>query len=310
MSKKQQKPMNSSTEEPKDTKDTKLLYKQGTLFKKSKSFWKSGWREKHFVLSGSSLYYYEKSTTEASQGVIQLSKTKILGDINNEKRKYVFGLQTGEKIVLLAAKNETEFEDWTKTIQSSFNLPATPPPDRGNKHKKAKVTSQLIEAATNLSAVRKMIKEFVPSNTFVIMAAVKRFISHADSPNQAEALEIMVLQLAAKVALLYKDKKITREYLVPIIQPLHNVCDKLIDGYEIPFAFSVSDVIIAIKELQIVMDQLLKPLLPEKAMKDLSALLEYLANEELLNDFFTKKKWKETKEVCVTLRNLWEDGLV
>ncbi len=109
-------------------------------------------------------------------------------------------------------------------------------------------------------------------------------------------LIIVALQLGAKVATLYKDKKVTREYLVPTIEPLHNVCDKLIDGYEIPFAFNASEVVTAINELGIVLDQLLKPHLPDKAMKDLAALLGYLANEELLEDFFTKK---------VNYINLW-----
>lgn len=77
--------------------------------------------------------------------------------------------------------------------------------------------------------------------------------------------------------------------MVPTIEPLHNVCDKLIDGYEIPFAFNATEVVKAINDLSAVFDQLLRPHLPEKAMKDLAALLGYLGNEELLEDFFTKK---------------------
>jgi len=282
--------------------------KQGILYKKSKSFWKSGWREKHFVLNGSSLYYYEKSTTEAAQGVIQLQNTKLLTE-TNDKRKFVIGLQHSEKLILLAAKNEVEYDEWLKALQAGSLLPPTPPPFRTPK-KKAKVTSQLVDAVTNLPQVRKMLKDMLPEDTFTVMNSIKSFIAKVDFPEQADALELMALQLGAKVATLYKDKKVTREYLIPTIEPLHLVCDKLIDGYEIPFAFNASEVVAAINDLAVVLDKLLKPHLSDKAMKDFAALMGYLANEELLEDFFTKKKWKETQEVCMMLRGMWENGMV
>jgi len=283
--------------------------KEGHLFKKSKSFWKSGWKEKQFILNGSSLYYYEKAKKEAAQGVIQLQNIKLVTE-TTEKRKFVMCLVQGNnKSVLIAAKNDIEYGEWLKAIQDSVNLPPTPPPERGHKARRSKVTAQLVESATNFGMVRKMIKEFVPADTFQIVSAIKKFVTQVDSAEQAEQLEIIVMQLAAKIGLLYKDKKITRDYLIPAIEPLHNVCDKLIDGYEIPFAFEPSEIVTAMNELLLVLDQMFKPLLPEKSMKDLANLIGYMANEDLLNEFFTKK-WKETAYVCETLRRLWEDGLV
>jgi len=196
-----------------------------------------------------------------------------------------------------------------KALQAGILLPPTPPPSR-TAEKKTKITSQLVDAVTNIPQVRKMLKDMVPDDTFLVLNAIKSFISKVDFPEQADALELMALQLGAKVATLYKDQKVTRDYLIPTIEPLHTVCDKLIDGYEIPFAFNASEVVVAINELTAVLDMLLKPHLSDKAMKDFAALMGYLANEELLDDFFTKKKWKETQEVCETLRSLWENGMV
>jgi hypothetical protein len=155
--------------------------------------------------------------------------------------------------------------------------------------KKGKVTSQLVDIATNIEAVRRIIKEYVSDDTFVVMAAMKSFVTQYDSAEQAEALEIIALQIGAKVALLYKDKKVSKDYFLAVLSPLHILCDKLIDGYEIPFAFSAPDVIASFNEVQGVLDKMLKPHLPDKTMKQLNEVFGYLADEELLNDFFTKK---------------------
>jgi len=269
--------------------------KEGILFKKSKSFWKSGWKEKQFILNGSSLYYYEKAKKEAAQGVIQLQHIKLVTE-TYEKRKFVMCLVQGNnKSTLIAAKNDIEFGEWLKAIQDSVNLPPTPPPERNLKPRRSKVTAQLVETATNFGVVRKMIKEYVPADTFQIVSSIKKFVTTVDSAEQAQQLEIIVMQLGAKIGLLYKDKKITRDYLIPAIEPLHIVCDKLIDGYEIPFAFDPKEISKAMNDLLIVLEQMFKPLLPEKAMKDLSNLIGYMANEELLTEFFTKKSTKKPR---------------
>ncbi len=126
--------------------------------------------------------------------MIQLHNMKLNTD-TNDKRKFVIGLQQNEKIVFLAAKNETEYDEWLKALQAGLLLPPTPPPNRSVKPKKTKVTAQLVDTATSLPQVRKMIKDLVPDDTFNVMAALKRFISQADSQEQAEALEIIGTQV-------------------------------------------------------------------------------------------------------------------
>jgi len=40
----------------------------------------------------------------------------------------------------------------------------------------------------------------------------------------------------------------------------------------------------------------------------LNSIFEIIANEELLTDFFKKRKWRECEVVSVTLRSLWDAG--
>jgi hypothetical protein len=87
-----------------------------------------------------------------------------------------------------------------------------------------------------------------------------------------------------------------------------SLCDKIIDGYEIPFAFSVRDLLESIAEVRTSLDKVLGPVLTPKTMTKLHGLFDYFTNEDLLCDFFAKKKWKECAEIGETLRKLWDAG--
>jgi len=282
--------------------------KTGILLKKSKSFWVSGWKEKYFVLTGGSLYYYEKVSSGAARGVIQLQTCKIVTE-TNEKRKYVIGLQNNSKLVFIAAKTESEYNDWLSALTINLNFPPSPPPEKFSKPKE-KMSSTLLDTATNIQAVRKLIKEHVSEDTFIVMNSLKSFVSQYDSPDQAEHLEMIALMVGSKVALLYKEKKVSKDYFMTLINPLHKLCDKLIDSYEIPFTFNCLELVKSLNKFSEMLEKMLKPHLNEKTLKALVELLHYFAKEDLLSDFFTKKKWKEAAELGTTLRRLWDSGQV
>jgi len=86
------------------------------------------------------------------------------------------------------------------------------------------------------------------------------------------------------------------------------MASRVIDGFEIPFSFSALDLIESIREVQKVIDQILKPFINEKTYNKLNTLFEFVCNEELLDDFFAKKKWKECEQVGTSLRRIWDSG--
>ncbi len=40
----------------------------------------------------------------------------------------------------------------------------------------------------------------------------------------------------------------------------------------------------------------------------MNELFDYISNEDMLVDFFAKKKWQECADVGITLRRLWDSG--
>jgi len=42
----------------------------------------------------------------------------------------------------------------------------------------------------------------------------------------------------------------------------------------------------------------------------MGALFDTLCDEDLLEDFFTKRKWKECEVIATTLRIMWDNGKI
>jgi len=143
-----------------------------------------------------------------------------------------------------------------------------------------------------------------------MLGAVKSFVAKYDSPQQADAIEKMILSLSVKIAMLYKEKRISKEYFVAVQPALHLLCDKLIDAAEMPSLFNADAFYPVIKTVRTEFEKIFKPFLPEKSMEKMGFLVDYFSSEALLTEFFSKRKWQECQVVGNTLRKLWDLGRV
>jgi hypothetical protein len=84
----------------------------------------------------------------------------------------------------------------------------------------------------------------------------------------------------------------------------------MIDGYEIPFSFAPTSLQEALTEVQTPLCKLLKPHFSAQRMDQLNNLFNFCKDEEVEYSFFEKKKWNETKEVGMILRELWDANIV
>jgi len=146
---------------------------------------------------------------------------------------------------------------------------------------------------------------------FSIIDSLMSFVRGVDSEEVALQLERQILLIGIDSYLCYsKELKIMKEDIIKIKLPLHQLCDKCIDGYEIPFAFSAQDVIDAAVSIQKIVESLLAPHMPESKMKSLTEIFQYFSNVDFVSKFFQKKKWKQTGEVAGLLRKLWEEQYI
>lgn len=95
----------------------------------------------------------------------------------------------------------------------------------------------------------KTLKDYMSDDTLVIVEAVQTFVKRKkitastlivieySGEEKAAALEKVAISVATKVALLYRDKTLSPQYISLIKAPIRDIISKLIDGYEIPFTF-------------------------------------------------------------------------
>jgi len=153
--------------------------------------------------------------------------------------------------------------------------------------------------------------EFMAPKALGLLNAFKSFISQYKSATEAEALAASLQAIASECAHLYREKKITRATLLADLkEPVHKLCDVIIDGYEIPFAFNPSVLREAIGTVQTELQKILKSHLNPERMQELNRVFALITDEELEFSFFEKKKWNETKEVGVILRALWDANII
>jgi len=292
-------------------------WKEGMLCKREKGIIKMGWKDRLVILLEGSLFYYQHPTDLTPKGVYHLKNCQVAeGNEKKSKRKYSFVLLVSESNVInevyFAGADETDKIQWIEAITKNLNKAPSPPPDKEfiKKTKSAAmyVSGRVIDTIANMGAGGKIMKEFITDDTIAVIEAMKAFIIQFSNSEKANKLEKQAISISAKIALVYKEKHVTKEYFESLRVPVRVMISKIIDGYEIPFAFSVTELIDSIRAVQKAFEQIFRPFLPEKTMTKMAAIFDLFCGEELIEDFFTKRKWRECEIVGLTLRKLWDDG--
>lgn len=298
-----------------DGGNNNVSWKEGNLYKREKGIIRSSWKEKFVILLEGSLFYYNQHTDLTPKGVIHLSKCKVSeGNEKKHKRKNLISIFTGSNDeVIFSAESSSQKSLWIEAINSALTKKPSPPPDK-EFIKKSKPTTvymsgRLIDSITNMGASGKLAKEFITEDGEVIMDCVKNFMTKYHGAEKTSKWEKQMTSIVIKVAVLYKDKHVTKEYFQSVIVPLRLMISKIIDGYEIPFTFSPTELIENIRSVQSAFEQIFRPFLHDKTMNKMKDLFDMICNEEMIEDLFEKKKYKECEILGLTLRKMWDNGM-
>jgi len=289
------------------------LWKQGPLFKRERGIIRTQWKERFVILFEGSLFYYMKQTDLTPIGVIPLMQCRI-EELSEKKikRKFAFTVYGREELTFSASTDE-DMKSWISAIMENLNKTPSPLPTKEFTKPKGKsasvyVTGKIAETITNMGAGGKLVRGFVTDDTIIIIDSLKNFLVARMGAEKAQKLEKQIISLSIKVALLYKDKKIRSEDMKAAMVPIRLVVSKAIDGFEIPFAFSAFEAIEAVRGVQKALEKMLKPVMTEKSIHKMGVIFDLVCDEELMEDFYEKKKWRECEIVATTLRELWDAG--
>lgn len=288
--------------------------KQGFLAKRNKGLIRTTWKDKFFVLCGETLYYYKTREDQVPRGAFHL-KGSVTVDLPEPKakRKFCFCIQTLKEDIFLSASDVKEKEEWMRKVVAAATKDAQSPPDRGTvapQGRKYLMQSKFVDTLTRFGPGKRLVMEFITDDTMLLLDSVKSFVRKVDGDEQADKLEKTLISVGFKTAFLYSERKIAKEYFLALREPLHKMCDKLIDGYELPFLYNSTDVVASIDCFRKAVEKTFGPYFTEKTMTKMAFIFNYFMNETLLDDFFTKKKWAECGDMATTLRKLWEAGQV
>lgn len=285
-------------------------WKEGVLGKREKGIIKMSWKDKFVILLDGSLFYYQTHTDLTPKGVYHLLNCQVLDAPEKKiKKKFAFCLHTPQEgDIYFSAVSEAQKQDWMDAIQKGLMKSPSPPPDK-DFSKKTKSTSvymsgRLIDSITNMGASGKILRDFLSEDTETILQALKTFFTEYYGSEKANRLEKQSISLATKISLLYKEKQVSKEYFQSTQVPLRVLISKIIDGFEIPFAFNVHEAIDALRAVQKALEQVIRPFLHEKSMAKMTGIFDVLCDEDMLADFFKKRKYKECEILGVTLRKL------
>jgi len=280
--------------------------------KRERGIIRTQWKDRFVILFEGSLFCYMKQTDLTPISVVPLLNCKIELSEKKVKRKFTFTV-FGREELTFAAESEEDMNGWVTSITENLNKSSAPPPSKEFKKIKGKstsvyVTGKIAETITNMGAGGKLVRGFVTDDTIIIIDALKNYLVQKMGAEKADKLEKQIISISIKIALLYKDKKLRSEDLKATMVPIRIVVSKAIDGYEIPFTFSAFEAIEALRAVQAALEKVIKPVLTEKTIQKMGAVFDIICNEDLIEDFFEKKKWRECEILATTLRALWDAG--
>jgi len=185
--------------------------------------------------------------------------------------------------------------------------PVLPPIKTKNKD----YTAKMLESAVNSDVVRKIAKDFLNKDSLAIFEALKTFlIKVGKDEKKVEEIEKFAFFFVARIGLLAREGKFKKEKFEHIHEVIHEAVDKVIDAIEIPFCANISELQDYLQKIFDLCTPIIKPCLTTKHYEQYVDLFTYLKSEEILDEFFTPKKYPETRVIGSQLRILWEQDLI
>jgi len=214
---------------------------------------------------------------------------------------------TGD-IFLIATDTEDERKDWLSAFEE--NQDKEPGSGSASTKKKQSTAMRLKKnvggnVATS-SAGKSLIKEFVGKEGVKILDIVKKVVTLHENKKKAEEVENIIIRIAVKVILLWKNKDLTADDIASTIPGVKAVWSDVIDFAEMSFAYDP----VKIKEhgdnLQKSFTALLSEYITDKNLQALRDAMAYLVHKELLDILFANDAQEDLKkELNKILRGAW-----
>jgi len=262
-----------------------------------------GWKQRWFVLHGSSLYYYTKSSSYAPKGVLELQTLELIETPDKIDKNFAFGLKDATTLHFLSASNEGEKQEWIESIKANKEKEALPPPENSSIKKKKGVKYAF---ETNLASSilgRRLIKDAVPGEAWQILDNVSSFIGKVKGEETGKAFKKDFLKIGSKLGLLHYNKIVGDEVVKRWRKVFLKLASVVVDFYQMPSIFDCQIILKILTDLKKDADEILVPKLSTRSIEKLNFVFNVITDEALIANFFQKKKWKELENIATIIRS-------
>jgi len=262
------------------------------------------------ILLAGTLHLYKQNTDLQPNRSIDLGEVELEINVANKQHLFCFALKKEKFYYILCASTTEEHKRWTSAIQSNMKKSPSKPPTRRN-HKGVNLSTK---AKTNLggkmagtNAGKTIISKMMNEDSSIILENLKIFAAKESGDKFAEDFYTKVIKLSAKIGILCSDGALKSEdFWIPAAKAVRVVFSKLIDSFELSFAFDPEGLACDIREVEVIFEKIFSPLLSTKNIQTMKGLFDYFASEEILQKFYTEEKYRENVTCVVkTLRKLW-----
>lgn len=263
------------------------------------------WKQRWFALCGSSLFYYNKKTSFAPVGVLELKSLDIITDPENIDRSFVLGLfdTKKEKQYLLAGCSNEEKDEWLLALRTGKDKEALPPPCNPAAAGKKGIKYSLETSVASSIIGMKITKEAIPETAWQILNCAFCFLGKVKGEDTARTFKKYFLKIGVKLAVLNYNKIIPDDAILRWKKYFMRLAAITVDFYQMPSIFDSAIIIQIASEFKKDILENLVPKLSPRSVTKIDYLFSMCLDEALITEFFQKKKWKELETMATLIRS-------
>jgi len=217
-----------------------------------------------------------------------------------------------KKDLIFAAKSLEDLNSWLQVIQQALTKDSCSPPQRELGEKKGLVFNakkDLTVMVVNSTIGKKIIKEFTPEQTLIVVESFKKFVNLQYGQPKAKEIEKEIYRFAAYSATLYKEKVLTPTDFNHCRKPVLYIWSSYLDFCEMKWSRDIPKLSKLVFNLSESLEKLFKLHFTPTNLTRMKEMIAFVGDPQTLEAIFKEEYDQLREEVSNALRQMWETEL-
>jgi len=206
--------------------------------------------------------------------------------------------------VELQAKTDEDLRLWIEVLLKNKGMePSEEPKKYASQSKGLSYQKHILGKAASSGMGKKVLREFIEEDVYSLLDYFEALIAKYDSPEKAKELRENMMKIAVKIALLYKNKILKISLIEEALPPIRTLRLQIISGFQMPMLLDRDAIMVTIDQIESSFHPISQFISPKNFLL-VTQIFSYLRSPMLIDDVFTKGKYKELEEIAVLLIKL------